>query len=102
MAVLTDLSSGTEYHDRYEYPTTDGELWLDLFAMADSAAGERLATTLEIIRNTGATLEPSDKYGYIIRPVIGDRGWQTLQEYENERARLVPFTKILLELLGRL
>ena len=96
---LTLLSSGVEYGDRYEFSPGDSELWLNLFSLADSRAGEKLATTLEIIRNTGAVLVPSEKYGYIIKPVFGPQGFSSEQEYNQERWHLKAFEPILLELL---
>ena len=96
---LTLLSSGVEYVDRYEFSPGDSELWLNLFSLADSRAGEKLATTLEIIRNTGAVLVPSEKYGYIIKPVFGPQGFANEDEYNRERWHLKAFEPILLELL---
>ena len=98
MAVITDFL-GTDYRDRYEYHPQDSPLWLSLFRMSDS---EPLASLLQYIRNTGAILEPSDKYGYVIRPVVGVQGWFSMEEYEQERKLLVPHTVKLLEMLRRL
>ena len=96
------LSSGVEYVDRYEFSPGDSELWLHLFSMADAHAGEKLATTLEIIRNTGAVLVGSEKYGYIIKPVFGPQGFSSEDEYNRERWRLKSFESILLALLRKL
>ena len=98
MSVVTDFM-GHDYRDRYEFHPQDSDLWLSLFRMSDS---EPLASLLQYIRNTGAILEPSDKYGYVIRPVIGVQGWQSMEEYEWERKLLVPHTTKLLEMLRRL
>lgn len=100
--TITTLSSGVEYHDRYEYGSGDSQLWLDLFAMADSAAGEKLATTLEIIRNTGARLVPSGQFGYRIEPVFGPRGFADQAEYDKQRKYLRDYGEILLGLLKNL
>ena len=102
MATITDLSSGTEYIDRYEFSPADSELWLQLFAMADAEIGEPLASVLQYIRNTGAILVESDRYGYIIKPVIGTEGWSSREEYEQERGMLNRHREKLLELLRRL
>ena len=100
--TITTLSSGVEYHDRYEYSSGDSLLWLDLFAMADSRAGEKLATALEIIRNTGAILVPSQQFGYRIEPIFGPRGFADQAEYEEQRKYLREYGETLLEILKRL
>lgn len=97
--TITTLSSGVEYHDRYEFSPGDSRLWLDLFAMADSRAGEKLATALEIIRNTGALLVPSAQFGYRIEPVFGPRGFADELEYEQQRKYLREYGKVVLEIL---
>ena len=96
------MSGGVEYFDRYEFNPGDSELWLHLFAMADAHSGEKLATTLEIIRNTGAILVPSEKYGYIIKPVFGPQGFAGEQEYDQERWHLRQYESTLLALLKKL
>lgn len=100
--TITALSSGVEYHDRYEYSREDSQLWLSLFAMADSMAGEKLATALEIIRNTGAILVPSQQFGYRIEPIFGARGFADQAEYEQQRKYLREYGGILLDILKRL
>lgn len=100
--TITALSSGVEYHDRYEYSPLDSRLWLDLFAMADSRGGEKLATALEIIRNTGAVLVPSAQFGYRIEPIFGPRGFADQAEYEEQRKYLREYGGILLDILKRL
>jgi hypothetical protein len=100
--TITTLSSGVEYYDRYEYGSGDSQLWLDLFAMADAAAGEKLATTLEIIRNTGARLVQSGQFGYRIEPVFGVQGFADELEYEEQRKYLREYGEILVGLLKRL
>jgi len=101
MTVLTDFHSGTEYQDRYEFHPADSELWLRLFMYADGVHPD-LAAHLMWIRNTGAVLVPSDKYGYIIRPVIGVQGWSTQMEYDTERKPLVKWQGQIIQILGRL
>lgn len=100
--TITTLSSGVEYHDRYEYSPEDSQLWLSLFAMADSRAGEKLATSLEIIRNTGAILVPSQQFGYRIEPIFGPRGFADHAEYEEQRKYLREYGETLLEILKQL
>ena len=91
-----------EYVDRYTDSPDDSLLWLDLFALADSAGGEPLAATLQVIRNTGAILVKSDKFGYKIQPVFGPRGFADQAEYDVQRKHLHKYGEILMGLFGRL
>ena len=102
MATITDLSSGTEYIDRYEFHPADSELWIRLFHLADIEVGEPLASVLQYLRNTGAILVRSEQYGYRIDPVIGPEGWPSREVYEQERGMLSKHREKLLELLRRL
>ena len=102
MATLTDLHSGTEYQDRYyEHHPSDSDLWRKLFQMADRI-GEPLASNLMYMRNTGAILVRSEKYGYRIEPVIGAEGWSSREEYDRERRPLVKYQAEIVGMLGRL
>lgn len=69
---------------------------------ADRKIGQEAATMLEFVRNTGAVLVPSEKYGYVIRPVIGVQGWSSMEEYEQERKPLVKWQSQIIGLLKRL
>lgn len=93
------LMVSTEYQDRYEFSPGDSELWQKLFVWADTVAGERFAGMLQYIRNTGAVLIESDRYGYIIKPVIGSQGWMSQEEYERERLPLLEYSEALVRLL---
>ena len=97
--IPLQLMASTEYQDRYEFSPGDSELWQKLFAWADTVAGERFAGMLQYIRNTGAVLIESDRYGYIIKPVIGSQGWMSQEEYERERLPLLEYSEALVRLL---
>lgn len=101
MSTITDFHSGVEYKDRYHQHPADSELWIRLFMYADQIS-EDLAAHLQWIRNTGAILVPSNKYGYIIQPVIGAEGWSSREEYETERRPLVRWQWEIVRILGRL
>lgn len=70
-----------------------------MFQWADTVAGERFAGMLQYIRNTGAVLVPSDRWGYVIQPVIGPQGWMNMAEYEREREPLNAYREPLIQLL---
>ena len=99
MTCITDFM-GTEYRDTYHQHPSDSELWLRLFQMASSI--EPLASNLMYMRNTGAILVRSEKYGYRIEPVIGVDGWSSREEYDRERRPLVKYQREIIEMLGKL
>ncbi|MBU2703898.1 hypothetical protein Ga0466249_005048 [Sporomusaceae bacterium BoRhaA] len=94
-------SLGRVYQDQYPELTNDSRLWLELFMITDSP-DHRLSDQLMIIRATGAILVPDQQWGYVIQPVIdstGQKGWQSQQQYEQERQYLVPYTQTLITAL---
>lgn len=101
MTTITDLAA-YEYHDTYHQHPADSELWLRLMMLADIEVGEPLASTLMIVRNTGAILTPSEKYGYRIEPVIGAEGWSSREEYDRESALVRKNGAAVIKILGRL
>ena len=102
MIMHPDGRPVTEYQDRYEFSPGDSGLWLQLFGLADLLVGEPMASLLMYIRNTGALLVPSAKYGYMIQPVIGVQGWASMAEYERERQPLLKYTDELVRCLKQL
>lgn len=93
---------GTEYRDHYgNIHPDDSELWLNLFILADKTNPE-LAAVLMYLRNTGCVLIPNREYGYIIRPVIGEDGWESEAVYNQEKGYLKQHYKIVVGLLKEL
>ncbi|SKA02038.1 hypothetical protein SAMN05660900_02149 [Megasphaera cerevisiae DSM 20462] len=90
------------YPDNYEkiHPS-DHELWVQLM-MEAALQDDEFAGCLCFLRGTGCTLEHSKDYGYAIRPVIGDNGWSSQQEYDQEKQPLQKYEKSLLILLKKL
>lgn len=80
--------------DRYEYPTNDSALWLELFIIVSRTSMECVAI-LEYIRKTGALLTPDDKCGYRIQPIIGPQGWASQDQYNQERNALIPHMDLI-------
>lgn len=79
----------------------DSDLWLDLFMMADKLDPE-LAGILQWLRNTGTTLVPDEKFGYKLVPYVGDEGWNSVKEYQNESKALLPYRSQLILMLKKL
>jgi len=65
-----------------------------------------LYNALYLLRCDGITLQPNRRWGYVLQPVIderGDCGWQSREAYQAEARRLLdPHREKLLELLGLL
>jgi len=93
---------GTVYHDRYPYNTPDSLTWLELFILADQR-DRRLYEILDWFRAVGTALLPDEEFGYRIQPIIGPGGWNSMEQYMQERhAYLMPYGQLLGELLGEL
>jgi hypothetical protein len=95
---------GYEYKDGYEHSPPDSKLWIAFMKMVDSP-DHRLTDILKYIRNTGTMLVPDQQWGYIIRPVIdpaGKQGWQSQQQYDQEKQYLVPYGNQLIAALAEL
>ena len=89
------------YPDHYKEHPADHDLWVRLLMKA-SLRDENFASILSYLRDTGCILEQSDRYGYIIKPVIGDKGWTSKAEYDREKKPLGEYQDLLLELLRTL
>jgi hypothetical protein len=86
----------------YEHSPEDSDKWLKLMEWANEIDSDLKAMIMRI-RNTGAKLIKSDKYGYAIQPVIGKHGWNSKEEYEREcHPLLKKFREQLIELLRNL
>lgn len=89
------------YPDNYaDTHPADSKQWVQLMMMA-ALQDEELASVLCYLRGTGCILEPSEKYGYVIQPVIGDKGWTSRAEYDKEKQPLAKHGEQLMELLKK-
>lgn len=96
--------NGREYKDGYPELTADSRLWIELFMITDSP-NHQLSDQLMIIRRTGAILVQDPQYGFAINIVIdptGQRGWESQQQYDQERQYLVPYGNQLISTLAEL
>lgn len=91
-----------EYTDDFNrYHPADHQQWVWLFMQAAFKSRE-LADTLCILRGMGCELVPDQTYGYVIRPIIGGKGWQSIEQYNLTKAPLKDHTNELLLLLKQL
>jgi len=99
---LFGADMGQSYQDKYyQHSPKDSRLWLELFAIADKV-DRTLSEKLEYIRNTGAVLLIDQQYGFKIQPVIGFNGWQSIEQYNQEREYLMVHMQTMLQSLGEL
>jgi len=101
MPPLPGSDMGVVYQDRYNYSPNDSRLWLELFLIADKA-DRTLAEKLEYIRTTGAVLILDQQYGFKIQPIIGVNGWESINQYNQEREYLVDHMQTMIQSLGEL
>lgn len=91
-----------EYTDDFKkYHPADHQQWVWLFMQAAFKSRE-LADTLCILRGMGCELVPDKTYGYVIRPIIGGKGWQSIEQYNLTKEPLKDHTNELLPLLKQL
>ena len=96
------MKHGAEWKDTFaEQSPCDSDLWLDLIMYA-SVMNDDLAAILIYLRNTGTVLEKNDKYGYRLKPIIGDNGWESMEQYKQESLYLKPFQEQLVYCLRKL
>lgn len=79
----------------------DSDLWLDLVMYA-SVMDTDFAAILIYLRNAGTRLVDNDKYGYKLVPVVGDNGWQSMEQYKKESQYLKPYKTQLVFCLKKL
>lgn len=91
-----------EYTDDFEkYHPEDHYHWTWLFFHAVFQSTE-LADILCILRGNGCKLVMDDTYGYRIEPIIGNHGWQNMQQYNDTKEPLNDYVQLLLPLLKQL
>lgn len=92
----------SEYIDDFAvHHPSDKKQWAELFLMAACYSTD-MADILCFMRNSGCELIRDDEYGYIIRPVIGGKGFHSMQEYEEVKQPLNQYAGALLPMLKRL
>ena len=85
----------------YNMSPGDSDLWLELFMYADRIDPE-LCGILQWLRNTGTMLKPDAKWNYKLVPYVGDEGWSSREEYQQESVALKPYRNQLIMILKKL
>lgn len=88
-----------EYPDDYVYEhPQDSDLWQQLFTLA-ALKSDDFATCLCFVRANGAILVKDETYGWAIRPVIGEHGYENREIYDTVVKGLSPWKEELMALL---
>lgn len=91
-----------EYTDDFrQYHPEDRWHWAWLLLEA-AILDDDLATILCVLRGNGCELVKDDTYGYVIRPIIGGHGWDSIEQYNKTKEPLNDYVDQLLPLLRRL
>ena len=117
---------------RAEDMPEDSRLWIELLGMIRRSVEKKLEAIgwqpgdtlqnaetikdlyfyghLQFIRFSGTRLKPSEQWGFVLEPVIGEQEgeggkdgcWESREQYERMKKILDPHRKELVQLLGRL
>ncbi len=91
-----------EYPDEFaKYHPQDRYLWSWLLYHA-AFVSDDLASILCILRGMGCELVEHPEYGYAIRPIIGGKGFESMERYNYVKEPLNALTGDLLPLLKQL
>lgn len=96
------MLDGYVMEDRYkDHSPGDSRLWLELFILAERRSRD-LCDKLQYLRAVGCVLERNYRFGFVIRPVIGENGWGSIDDYNNEKKCLTEHTDAVVAILGEL
>lgn len=87
--------------DPYPLKLPDKEIWEELIYRA-LEIDEYMGSILYWIRSVGAVLVKNDRFGYFIKPIIqaeSGYGWESNDEWLEEKKNLVPYIKEITKLL---
>lgn len=94
--------AGTVILDPYaDHSPDDHVQWLTLLQMAEYKNRE-LYARLFYLRGCGTQLIPNQQWGFIFQPVIGVNGWDSLEQYNQEKTCLNDYGQQVIELLNLL
>lgn len=97
-----EIMDGAMFSDPYPYLADDAELWLVFLASAHTEDPE-LFWRLNYLRGAGTSLVyVGKKIKYRLEPIIGDRGWESQEQYDKEKQCLNDYVDVLVKLLNDL
>lgn len=98
---LRDMTNTVIVDPYAAYSPEDHVQWLNLLQAAERKNRE-LYARLFYLRGTGTKMIPNQQWGFIFQPVIGLNGWQSIEQYNQEKACLNDYSNLLIELLNSL
>jgi hypothetical protein len=96
---MRDMTKAVIIDPYADYSPRDHLQWLSLLQRAEKINHE-LYARLFFLRGTGTTLVPNPKWGYIFQPVIGPNGWESLEQYNQEKNCLNDYGNQVIALLS--
>lgn len=96
---MRDMTNTVIIDPYANYSPKDHLQWLNLLQMAENKNRE-LYARLFFLRGTGTKLIPDRKWGYIFQPVIGPNGWESMEQYNQEKTCLNEYGNQIIELLA--
>lgn len=93
-----DMAECCIYDPYIQYDPAGTALWLRLLAEAREKSKD-FYVRLVVMRGGGTRLQPHDKWGYVIVPVIGHNGWLDQAEFDKYKEYLKPYINELIVLL---
>lgn len=99
---LVDLMGDTPVViDPYgHYSREDSTVWLLLLSRVQD--NKELYSRLFYLRGVGTRLVPDRVWGYVMRPVVGEHGWASYDEYDREKVCLDGYRDEVIKVLGAL
>lgn len=99
--VVYEMADGVLIDPYADYSKKDSELWIKLLTEAKDIK-EDLYVRLFYMRGGGTVLLKSEKFGYVLQPVIGKDGWHSKEFYDKEKQCLNIYKDKVIMLLGGL
>lgn len=89
--------------DPYPFSLPDSSIW-DILLTKALEVDEYMAGILHWYRATGTILVCNEKFGFLIKPLIlgvdGCKwGWESMDEWKNEKQYLIPYAEKVTEML---
>ena len=78
----------------------DSRLWNMIFC--DDGIPSEIKARLRYIYTVGARLVPDSHFGYRIQPIIGTNGWESQEQYDQEKVCLIECQATVTHILKKL
>ena len=78
----------------------DSKLWQCIFQ--DTGIPSEIKARLRYIHTVGARLVPDSRFGYRIQPIIGTNGWESQEQYDQEKVCLIECQATVAHILKKL